>query len=275
MSGSIVTSGSGYAKVISVGKNSYASNLIKEASEVSDNSSYLQRTINTILKIVTVLIIPVGILLFISQYFHSNQTYSEAILSTVAGIIGMIPEGLVLLTSIALTAGVIKMAKKNVIIQKLHGIEVLSCTDVLCLDKTGTITDGTMTVVDTIVLDKRVNIANIIANINTEEGNNSTDIALKNKYGIKNDLKHTAGVLSMARAMNPNSAGSQFFIMHQDAPHLDGSYAAFGKVIEGMENVNKIAECPTDHYDRPYEDQIMKNVTVETFGVEYPEPETM
>ena len=120
MSGSIVTSGSGYAKVISVGKNSYASNLIKEASEVSDNSSYLQRTINTILKIVTVLIIPVGILLFISQYFHSNQTYSEAILSTVAGIIGMIPEGLVLLTSIALTAGVIKMAKKNVIIQKFN-----------------------------------------------------------------------------------------------------------------------------------------------------------
>ena len=93
--------------------------------------------------------------------------------------------------------------------------------------------------------------------------------------GVKNDLKHTAGVLSMARAMNPNSAGSQFFIMHQNAPHLDGSYAAFGKVIEGMENVNKIAECPTDHYDRPYEDQIMKNVTVETFGVEYPEPETM
>ena len=93
--------------------------------------------------------------------------------------------------------------------------------------------------------------------------------------GVKNDLKHTAGVLSMARAMNPNSAGSQFFIMHQNAPHLDGSYAAFGKVIEGMENVNKIAECPTDHYDRPYEDQIMENVTVETFGVEYPEPETM
>ena len=93
--------------------------------------------------------------------------------------------------------------------------------------------------------------------------------------GVKNDLKHTAGVLSMARAMNPNSAGSQFFIMHQNAPHLDGSYAAFGKVIEGMENVNKIAECPTDHYDRPYEDQIMEKVTVETFGVEYPEPETM
>ena len=93
--------------------------------------------------------------------------------------------------------------------------------------------------------------------------------------GFANDLKHTKGVLSMARTMEPNSAGAQFFIMHQNAPHLDGSYAAFGKVIEGMENVNKIAECPTDHYDRPYEDQIMENVTVETFGQDYPEPEKM
>ena len=168
ISGSIVTSGNAYAKVISVGRNNYANNLIKEASLVKDNSSYLQNTINNILKIVTFLIIPVGLLLFISQYFYSNQTYSEAILGAVAGIIGMIPEGLVLLTSIALTAGVIKMAKQNVIIQKLHGIEILSCTDVLCLDKTGTITDGTMEVVDTIVLDNRINVAEIIANICTE-----------------------------------------------------------------------------------------------------------
>ena len=188
ISGSIVTSGNAYAKVISVGRNNYANNLIKEASLVKDNSSYLQNTINNILKIVTFLIIPVGLLLFISQYFYSNQTYSEAILGAVAGIIGMIPEGLVLLTSIALTAGVIKMAKQNVIIQKLHGIEILSCTDILCLDKTGTITDGTMEVVDTIVLDKRINIDEIIANICTEEANNSTDIALKKKFGVKNNL---------------------------------------------------------------------------------------
>ncbi len=91
--------------------------------------------------------------------------------------------------------------------------------------------------------------------------------------GIENNLKHTEGILSMARSMMPNSAGSQFFIMHKDAPHLDGSYAAFGKVIEGMENVNKIAETPTDYSDRPLEDQRIKSVTVETFGVEYPEPE--
>lgn len=191
LSGSIVTSGTAYAKVISLSKDSYASSLVKDAASVKDNTSYLQNTINKILKIITFLIIPVGILLFISQYFYSKQSYSGAILSTVAGIIGMIPEGLVLLTSIALTAGVVKMAKKKVLIQKLHGIEILSCTDVLCLDKTGTITDGTMEVVDTVILNNKINIDDIIANINTEEGNNSTDIALKKKYGIKNNLNVT------------------------------------------------------------------------------------
>ena len=191
LSGSIVTSGTAYAKVISLSKDSYASSLVKDAASLKDNTSYLQNTINKILKIITFLIIPVGILLFISQYFYSKQSYSGAILSTVAGIIGMIPEGLVLLTSIALTAGVVKMAKKKVLIQKLHGIEILSCTDVLCLDKTGTITDGTMEVVDTVVLNNKINIDDIIANINTEEGNNATDIALKKKYGIKNNLNVT------------------------------------------------------------------------------------
>lgn len=91
--------------------------------------------------------------------------------------------------------------------------------------------------------------------------------------GCPNDLKHTAGVLSMARSMHPNSAGSQFFLMHKDAPHLDGAYAAFGKVIEGMDVVNKIAETATDYNDRPLEEQVMENVTVDCFGVEYPEPE--
>ena len=78
----------------------------------------------------------------------------------------------------------------------------------------------------------------------------------------------------MARSMNPNSAGSQFFVMHKNSPHLDGGYAAFGKVIEGMEVVNAIAETVTDYSDRPLEDQVMKSVTVDTFGVEYPEPVT-
>ncbi len=94
-----------------------------------------------------------------------------------------------------------------------------------------------------------------------------------NQNRFKNDLKHTAGVISMARAMMPNSAGSQFFIMHKDAPHLDGAYAAFGKVIEGMDVVDKIACVATDRRDMPMEPVIMTEVTVDTFGTEYPEPE--
>ena len=93
--------------------------------------------------------------------------------------------------------------------------------------------------------------------------------------GFKNELLHTPGVLSMARTMVPDSAASQFFIMHKAAPHLDGEYAGFGKVIEGMDVVNRIAETATDWSDKPIEPQVMKTVTVETFGVDYPEPEKM
>ena len=93
------------------------------------------------------------------------------------------------------------------------------------------------------------------------------------KNGFQNDLIHDRGVLSMARANNPDSAGSQFFIMVDKAPHLDGSYAAFGKVIEGMEIADAIVSGKTDWNDRPREKQVMKKVTVDTFGVEYPEPE--
>lgn len=91
--------------------------------------------------------------------------------------------------------------------------------------------------------------------------------------GFDNQLKHEAGVISMARSMMPDSAGSQFFIMHKKAPHLDGAYAAFGKLIEGMDVVNKIAEVSTDYSDKPMEPQVMASVIVETFGEEYPEPE--
>ncbi len=93
--------------------------------------------------------------------------------------------------------------------------------------------------------------------------------------GFDNALRHTPGVLSMARAMHPDSAGSQFFIMHKTSPHLDGAYAAFGKVTEGLDVVDKIAQTPTDFRDRPMTPQVMKAVTVETFGTEYPEPETV
>ena len=188
ISGSIITSGNGYAKVVSINRDTYANKLIKEASKDTDNSSYLMKNINAILKVVTVLIIPVGIMLFITQFFYSNQTYSESVLSSVAGIIGMIPDGLVLLTSISLTVGVIKMASKKVIIQRLAGIELLACVDTLCLDKTGTITDGSMEVIDTIYFDKDTEkINNIIANMVQDEGN-ATNIAMNKYFKITKEI---------------------------------------------------------------------------------------
>lgn len=189
ISGSIITAGSGYAKVKSINRDTYANTLIKEASQNVDTSSYLMKNINAILKVVTVLIIPVGILLFITQFIYSDQSYSESVLSSVAGIIGMIPDGLVLLTSISLTVGVIKMASKKVIIQRLAGIELLACVDTICLDKTGTITDGTMEVIDTIYLDEENDkINNIIANM-VDEDINATGLAMNKYFKLKNKLK--------------------------------------------------------------------------------------
>ncbi|MCI5937630.1 MAG: peptidylprolyl isomerase [Eubacterium sp.] len=109
-------------------------------------------------------------------------------------------------------------------------------------------------------------------------GTGGPDYSIKGEFAqnnVKNDLKHSAGVISMARSMHPDSAGSQFFIMHKDAPHLDGAYAAFGKLIEGMDVVDAIATKETDWSDAPITPVVMKKVTVETFGVDYPEPETV
>lgn len=107
-------------------------------------------------------------------------------------------------------------------------------------------------------------------------GMGGPDYSIKGEFtsnGFRNNLKHTKGVLSMARTMIPDSAGSQFFLMHKTSPHLDGEYAAFGKVIEGLDVIDKIAEVETDFSDRPLEDQVIESITVETFGVDYPEPE--
>ena len=109
-------------------------------------------------------------------------------------------------------------------------------------------------------------------------GMGGPDYSIKGEFsqnGFKNDLKHDVGVLSMARSQHPDSAGSQFFIMHAPSPHLDGAYAAFGKLTEGVDVLNKIAAVEVDWNDKPRKDQIMKTVTVDTFGVEYAEPDTL
>lgn len=186
-SGSIIISGSLKAKVINVGLNNYSSRLIKEASYQKEEKTYLEKELNKVLKIVTILIIPIMIILFLIQYFVNNVSYNEAILYTTAGVIGMIPSGLILLTSVALSTGVIKMGLKKVIVQELNGIETLSCVDVLCLDKTGTITDGTLEVIK-VINKSTFDINSIIKNMLNDNLVNQTDIALDKYFKTKEKL---------------------------------------------------------------------------------------
>ncbi len=186
-SGSIIISGSLKAKVINVGLNNYSSRLIKEASYQKEDKTYLEKELNKVLKIVTILIIPIMIILFLIQYFVNNVSYNEAILYTTAGVIGMIPSGLILLTSVALSTGVIKMGLKKVIVQELNGIETLSCVDVLCLDKTGTITDGTLEVIK-VINKSTFDINSIIKNMLNDNLVNQTDIALDKYFKTKEKL---------------------------------------------------------------------------------------
>lgn len=186
-SGSIIISGSLKAKVINVGLNNYSSRLIKEASYQKEDKTYLEKELNKVLKIVTILIIPIMIILFLIQYFVNNVSYNEAILYTTAGVIGMIPSGLILLTSVALSTGVVKMGLKKVIVQQLNGIETLSCVDVLCLDKTGTITDGTLEVIK-VINKSTFDINSIIKNMLNDNLVNQTDVALDKYFKTKEKL---------------------------------------------------------------------------------------
>lgn len=145
-SGSFVTSGEGCAQVIHVGKDNYAARITNEAREFKRHHSELRNSINAILKVISIGIVPVGGLLFYKQFFIAGASLRDAVVSTVAGVLGMVPEGLVLLTSVALTLGALVLAQKKTLVQELYCIETLAHVDTLCLDKTGTLTKGTMKV---------------------------------------------------------------------------------------------------------------------------------
>ena len=149
MSGSFLTAGSGVVQVEYVGEDSYAYQLMKKAKTKKRASSEMQRTINRIIKVVGVLIVPIGIMLYLSQS-NAGTGFSDCLVGTVAGVIGMIPEGLVLLTSISFILGVGRLARKRALVQEMEAIEALARVNVLCLDKTGTITTGKLEVVDVI-----------------------------------------------------------------------------------------------------------------------------
>ena len=139
-SGSVVTSGQAYCQVVHVGKDNYAAKITREAKEFKRHNSELRNALNKILKVISIIIVPLGIALFVKQYFLVHDTFRDSVVSTVAGMLGMIPEGLILLTSVALTLGSIRLAQRKTLVQELYCIETLARVDVLCLDKTGTIT---------------------------------------------------------------------------------------------------------------------------------------
>ncbi len=145
-SGSVVTSGQAYCQVIHVGKDNYAAKITSEAKEFKRHNSELRNSLNKILKVIGIIIVPLGIALFAKQYYVVGDTFQNSVVSTVAGVLGMIPEGLILLTSIALTVGTMRLAQRKTLVQELYCIETLARVDTLCLDKTGTITEGTMRV---------------------------------------------------------------------------------------------------------------------------------
>ena len=145
-SGSFVTSGEACCQIIHVGKDNYAAQITSEAKEFKRHNSELKNSLNAILKVISIIIVPLGALLFYKQYYIVENTFKASVVSMVAGVLGMIPEGLVLLTSVALTLGALVLANKKTLVQELYCIETLARVDTLCLDKTGTITEGTMCV---------------------------------------------------------------------------------------------------------------------------------
>lgn len=145
-SGSFVTSGEACCQIIHVGKDNYAAQITSEAKEFKRHNSELKNSLNAILKVISIIIVPLGALLFYKQYHIVENTFKASVVSMVAGVLGMIPEGLVLLTSVALTLGALVLANKKTLVQELYCIETLARVDTLCLDKTGTITEGTMCV---------------------------------------------------------------------------------------------------------------------------------
>lgn len=186
LSGSFIVSGTCYAKADKVGENSYVAKITKEAKKRKKVNSEIMNSLNKIIKYIAIVIVPIGVILFLKQMYVLNYGLKQSIVSTVAAVIGMIPEGLYLLTSISLVVSVIRLGKKNILVQELYCIETLARVDMLCLDKTGTITEGKMNVRELVILDykyNKENINNIIGAItHTLDDENSTFNALKNKF---------------------------------------------------------------------------------------------
>lgn len=186
VSGSFIVSGKATCQVVHIGLDNYTAKIASDTKYIKPISSEIMRSLNKIVSTISCLIVPVGILLFSRQMYLEGNTVSQAVVNTVAALIGMIPEGLVLLTSTVLAVSVIRLSRRKVLVQDLYCIETLARVDTICLDKTGTITEGSMEVVDTILKDSSVSVEEVLGNLNCSlDESNPTAKALKEKFGKK------------------------------------------------------------------------------------------
>ena len=183
ISGSFIVSGNATVRVKHIGKDNYISKISSETKYIKKTNSVIYNSFEKMLKILSFLLVPVGIIFFINQLGITNHNIPSSIMSTVSALIGMIPEGLVLLTSSAMAVSVLRLRKYNVLVQDLYSIENLARVDVICLDKTGTITDGTMRVENKIIYDHSIDVETIVYNVmNSFEERNQTALAILEKY---------------------------------------------------------------------------------------------
>lgn len=192
MSGSFINSGVVFAKVIHVGKDNYASKITAEAKKNKALNSEIMRSLNAIIKYVSIILFPIGALLFSKSFFHDKIDFSSSVLSTVSALVGMIPEGLILLTSTVLAVAVVRLSKSNVLVQQLYCIETLARVDTICLDKTGTITTGNMLLKDIVALDNndQDNVNTILKSlVASDPDKNETALAIERYYADKPSIK--------------------------------------------------------------------------------------
>ena len=191
-SGSFLVSGKCYARVEKVGKENYIQTIAARAKEFKAPVSNLFKDINSLIKYIGIILIPLGVLTFLKEYFFLRNGINETITNTAGALTGMIPAGMFLLITISLSVGVVKLGRKKTLVKDLYSIEMLARSNVLCLDKTGTITDGTMNVLETILIDAKnqTKLDRIIANVlGAQQSNNATGLALVKKFGSMNDMK--------------------------------------------------------------------------------------
>lgn len=215
LSGSFIVSGSCVSQVEHVGADNYTNKISLEAKYIKKVNSEIMNTLNKFIKVISIVIIPLGILLFMQQMRIDDNTITDAVINTVAALIGMIPEGLILLTSTVLAVSTLRLANRKVLIQELYCIETLARVDTICIDKTGTITDASMEVVDIIPLDTKYDMNEILNAITTNSmDNNTTANALKNKFKSKSTWKATSIIpFSSSKKYSAMSFSGDTYIM--------------------------------------------------------------